>query len=74
MGSYVLVEYHSSIIRKGSNNKFNTQLRGPFKVLTKLGNMYTMWDTNTRKELDANIMLLHPFIYQPEYVDPVDVA
>jgi hypothetical protein len=33
-----------------------------------------MWDTNTRKELDANIMLLHPFIYQPEYVDPVDVA
>ena len=58
IGSYVLVEYYSSIIRKGPNNKFNTQLGGSFKVLRKLGNMYTMWDTNTRKELEANIMLL----------------
>ena len=29
VGSYVLVEYHSSILRKGPDNKFNTFLRGP---------------------------------------------
>ena len=74
VGSYVLVEYHSSILRRGPPNKFNTQLRGPFKVLRKLGNLYTLWDSNTNKELDAHITLLHPFHFQAQYVDPVDIA
>ena len=74
VGSYVLLEYHSSIIRKGPANKFNTMLRGPFKVLRHLGSMYTMYDSNTRKEIDAHISTLHPFHYQSEYIDPTDVA
>ena len=74
IGSYVLVEYHKSILRKGPSNKFHTMLRGPFKVLRHIGSMYTMLDSNTKKELDAHISTLHPFHFQPEYVDPVDVA
>ena len=74
VGSYVLLEYHSSILRKGPANKFNTQLRGPFKVLRKTGNMYTLWDSNTSKEIDTHIMLLHPFNFEPQYVDPTDIA
>ena len=74
IGSYVLVEYHKSILRKGPSNKFNTILRGPFKVLRHVSSMYTMHDSNTKKELDAHISTLHPFHFQPEYVDPIDVA
>jgi hypothetical protein len=74
VGSYVLLEYHSSILRKGPPNKFNTQLRGPFKVLRKLGSTYTLRDSNTNKDIDAHITLLHPFHFQPQYVDPVDIA
>ena len=73
-GSYVLVEYHSSIIRRGPSNKFNTMLRGPFKVLRHIDSTYIMWDSNTRKELSAHISTLHPFHYQAEYIDPTDVA
>ena len=74
VGSYVLVEYHSSIIRKGPANKFNTMLRGPFKVLRHEGSMYVMYDSNSRKEIEAHISTLHPFHYQSEYIDPTDVA
>ena len=74
IGSYVLLEYHSSILRKGPPNKFNTQLRGPFKVLRKLGSMYTLRDSNTNKDIDTHITLLHPFHFQPQFVDPVDIA
>ena len=74
IGSYVLLEYHSSILRKGPANKFNTQLRGPFKVLRKAGNMYTLWDSNTNKEIDTHITLLHPYHFEPQYVDPTDIA
>ena len=74
VGSYVLLEYHSSILRRGPPNKFNTQLRGPFKVLRKLGSMYTLRDSNTNKDIDAHITLLHPFHFQSQYVDLVDIA
>jgi len=74
VGSYVLVEYHSSIIRRGPANKFNTFLRGPFKVLRHSGDTYFMYDSNTRKEIEANISILHPFHFQADYVDPTDVA
>jgi hypothetical protein len=74
VGSYVLLEYHSSILRKGPANKFNTQLRGPFKVLRKLGSTYTLWDSNTNKEIDTHIMLLHPYNFEPRYIDPIDIA
>jgi hypothetical protein len=36
--------------------------------------MYTLWDSNTSKEIDTHIMLLHPFNFEPQYVDPVDIA
>ena len=74
VGSYVLVEYNSSILRRGPDNKFNTHLKGPFKVVKKVLSTYTLYDSNTRKDIDEHIAKLHPFIYDSRFVDPVDVA
>ena len=49
-------------------------MRGPFKVLRHSGDTYFMYDSNTRKEIEANISTLHPFHFQADYVDPTDVA
>ena len=72
--SWVLAEYHSSIIRKGPPSKFNTQLRGPYKVLRNVLDHYTLWNTVTRKEEEIHISLLRPFLFDSNYVDPKEVA
>jgi hypothetical protein len=36
--------------------------------------MYTLWDSNTNKEIDTHITLLHPYHFEPQYVDPTDIA
>ena len=36
--------------------------------------MYTLKDSNTNKDIDTHITLLHPFHFEPQYVDPVDIA
>ena len=76
IGSYVLVEHHASILRRGPENKLNTFLRGPFVVRRRDNeiDMYTLWDSNTRKELQAHMTMLHPFQYDPQFVDPEEVA
>ena len=72
--SYVLVEYHSSIIRKGPPDKMLTQLRGPMKVIRKSGNTYTLLNLIDNKEEQFHIKLIHPFEYDPDFTDPTDVA
>ena len=34
----------------------------------------TLYDSNKRKEFHQHIATLHPFIYEPQFVDPADVA
>ena len=74
IGSYVLVEYHSTILKKGPPNKFNTQLKGPFKVLRKNFNTVIVWNSLTRKEEEVIVNLCHPFRFNPKKVDPEDIA
>ena len=73
-GSWVLVEYHSSIIRRGPDNKLNTFLRGPFKVLKHELDHYTFYNHIEKKEEQIHISLLHPFLYDANFIDPTDIA
>jgi hypothetical protein len=73
-GSWVLAEYHSSIIRKGPPSKLNTQLRGPYKVLRHELDEYTIRNTVTNKDEQIHISLLRPFLFDANYIDPTDVA
>jgi hypothetical protein len=74
IGSYVLVEYHSTILKKGPPNKFNTQLRGPFKVLRRNFNTIIIWNSLSRKEEEVIVTLCHPFLFNEKKVDPEDIA
>ena len=74
VGSWVLVEYHSSIIRRGPPNKLNTFLRGPFKVLRHELDHYTFRNHIESTEETVHIDLLHPFLHDANFIDPMDVA
>ena len=73
-GSWVLVEYHSSIIRSGPPNKLNTFLRGPYKILRHELDHYTFYNHIDKKEESVHISLLHSFVFDANYVDPTDIA
>ena len=47
-GSFILVRYHSSILRKGPPRKTNTNLRGSYKVLKVKLNIVTIFNSITR--------------------------
>ena len=74
VGSFVLVRYISSILRKGPPRKTNTNLRGPYKVLKVKLNIVTIYNSITRKAEDIHLDNCYPFTYDPQYVDPEDVA
>jgi len=74
IGSWVLVEYHSNILRKGPPSKMLTQLRGPMKVVAKKEDDYTLWNSIHDKQEHVHVSLIRPFIYDANYVDPKDVA
>ena len=73
-GSWVLVEYHSSIIRRGPPNKLNTFLRGPYKIVRHELDHYTFNNHIEKKEESVHISLLHPFLFDSNYVNPTDIA
>jgi hypothetical protein len=74
VGSFVLVRYISSILRKGPPRKTNTNLRGPYKVLKVKLNIVTIYNSITRKAEEIHLDNCYPFTYDPQYVDPEDVA
>ena len=74
IGTWVLAEYHSSIIRKGPPSKLNTQLRGPYKVLKRDLDAYTIRNTVTRTDEEIHVTFLRPFLFDSNFIDPRDVA
>jgi hypothetical protein len=58
IGSYVLANYHSTegVVRhKGPPNKFLSYLRGPFKVINRDGDKYTIRSLVTKKDEDIHV-------------------
>ena len=70
--SYVLVNYEGEGHKPPS--KLHTNLRGPVKVISSNGPIYTVQDLATEKLLDFHVKLLHPFDFDAAIVDPREVA
>jgi hypothetical protein len=73
VNSYVLLGYPPTNLKKGPPNKLMMNWQGPYKVISYLGNNYTILDLATMKEETVNIKRLKQFQYDEE-VDPRQVA
>lgn len=69
INSYVLAEYENS-----APSKFSTKLHGPYRVINMNGPVYTLQNLVTNKCVDFHVKLLREFLYDPEHVDPMEVA
>jgi hypothetical protein len=74
LGSYVLVEYPSSLGGKRPPNKLNTYKRGPLKVVDIVGNEYALQDCINKKIEQVHLSRIHPFRFDPNKVDPELIA
>ena len=74
VGSYVLVEYDSTLKGRGPPHKLMPFKRGPYRVVNNVGTRYTLLDLVTNKHEDVLIHRLHPFIYDEANIDPKIVA
>jgi hypothetical protein len=74
INSYVFVEYPPSSLKKGPTNKFMTNLKGPMRVVSIVGNEYTLLNLVNNKEERIHITRLHPFNFDPSRTDPREVA
>jgi hypothetical protein len=74
VGSYVLVEYDSTLKGRGPPHKLMPFKRGPYRVVNNVGTRYTLLDLLTNKHEDVLIHRLHPFHYDESNIDPKSVA
>jgi hypothetical protein len=74
INSWVLYAGEGSITAK--RDKTNTPKAGPFKVVSRneLDNSYTILDTVQNVEKVVHISKLSPFVYDPRYTNPYDIA
>jgi len=74
VGSYVLVNYFDGAMGKKPPTKFHPRLKGPYRVANSSGDTYTLQNLVSDKMEDYHVTLLRPFHFDPEHVDPKDVA
>jgi transposase InsO family protein len=78
INSYVTMEYREllhGLEGKRAPNKLLTQLKGPLRVVGKVGNTYTLINLVTNKEVkNIHAKHLQPFTFSPLHVDPRDIA
>jgi transposase InsO family protein len=74
--SYVLVEYPKTMGdgRGRPLNKLQTTRKGPMKVIGIDKDAYELLDLVARKVDTVHVARLHPFLYDPEVIDPENVA
>jgi hypothetical protein len=74
--SYVLVEYPKTMGdgRGRPPNKLQTIRKGPMKVVGFNEDAYEVFDLVNRKVDTVHVARLYPFYYDPERVDPENVA
>ena len=77
LGSYVLANYHSTegVVRhKGPPNKFLSYLRGPFKVVDRERDTYTIRSLVTKKDERIHVKELRQFIHNDDEQELYRVA
>jgi hypothetical protein len=73
VNSYVMLGYPDSNLKKGPPNKLMMNWQGPFKVVSSLGNTYTILDLATMKEEHVHVKRLKAYLIE-EGEDPRQVA
>ena len=74
INSYVLVEYPGTNLKKGPPNKFMPILKGPMRVVNKVGVRYTLLNLVNNQTEEVHITRLHPFNYDSDHTEPADIA
>ena len=69
IGSYVLLTHP-----KGRRSKLHTNKLGPFQVVNSVGSTYTLQDLILGKNSDYHVSCLTPFLYDPNFVQPKEIA
>jgi hypothetical protein len=67
----VLVQYEND--RLAAPTKLHTKWRGPLRVVSNVGKIYTLRHINNKFE-DFHVKLMKPFHYDSSQVNPVDIA
>ena len=62
VNSYVMLAYPDSNLKKGPPNKLMTNWQGPYKVISYIGNNYTILNLATMKEGTVNNKRLKMFL------------
>jgi transposase InsO family protein len=73
VNSYVLLGYPDTSLKKGPPNKFMTNWQGPYRVVSYIGNHYTILNLGTMKQETVNIKRLKEFL-EDDDIDPQQVA
>ena len=73
VNSYVLVGYPDTSLKKGPPTKFMTNWQGPYRVVSYLGNHYTVLHLGTMKQETVSIKRLKEYLLD-EDIDPQQVA
>jgi hypothetical protein len=71
---YVLVEYPNTGFKKGPPNKLMPILKGPMRVMNKIGVRYTLLNLVNNKTEEVHITRLHRFEYDQNHTEPADIA
>jgi hypothetical protein len=74
VNSYVLMNYPDTIAGKKPPHKLLTYLKGPLRVVSYKGARYQLEDLTSRKIVETHVSNLRPFYYDPEEVDPLQIA
>jgi len=58
----------------GRGNKLVPRHRGPFQVMERRESIYAIEDLINGKRIKTHIHNLRPFVYDPAYINPTDIA
>jgi hypothetical protein len=74
IGSYVLVDYPQNMMGTHRPHKLMAMRRGPYKVISRKDNTYTICNAATKKIQSKQIHLLRPYYHDPARTDPTKEA
>ena len=74
VNSFVLAEYPNTRMGKIPPNKFNTNLKGPLRVVSFIGSKYKLLNLITNEVEDYHVKRLRKFDYYAETTCPTSVA
>lgn len=66
--SYVLVRYPDGPLGRRPPNKLNTNLKGPFRVISNVGAKYTLWNFVTNDSEEHHIKDLVPYEVDQQFL------